>query len=381
MSDDSAALPWAAEPDRGGEKVAPAFAEHRFTFTGEWKEYFGIWIVNVLLTILTLGIYSAWAKVRRQRWFYGHTHIAGSAFEYHASPVRILIGRIIVLALIGIYNLALNFVPLVGIAIGVLFLFAVPWFLARGLRFNARVTSWRNRRFDFTGTYWKAWPGFILWPMAAYTTSGILAPFASRSSWSYVINNMRFAGRPMATDPDLGKLFRQLGPALLVILAGVIAAIGLAAMIAVGWGGWLGEFFARFDPANEDSKRMAILVAAAAYFILIPFFLVFALASLVYRAGVRNVVFSSTVIDGRHMLDSRVSRRRYLAIAVTNFLATVFTLGLMRPWAAVRMAKYMAASTSLIAAGSLDDFVAGEADPGAAAAAEYLDVEGFDFGF
>ncbi len=81
------------------------------------------------------------------------------------------------------------------------------------------------------------------------------------------------------------------------------------------------------------------------------------------------------------MLDSRVSRRRYLAIAVTNFLATVFTLGLMRPWAAVRMAQYMAASTSLIAAGSLDDFVAGEADPGAAAAAEYLDVEGFDFGF
>ena len=34
---------------------------HRIVFTGKASEYFGIWIVNVLLTILTLGIYSAWA--------------------------------------------------------------------------------------------------------------------------------------------------------------------------------------------------------------------------------------------------------------------------------------------------------------------------------
>lgn len=35
------------------------------TFTGTGAEYFGIWIVNLLLTIVTLGIYSSWAKVRR----------------------------------------------------------------------------------------------------------------------------------------------------------------------------------------------------------------------------------------------------------------------------------------------------------------------------
>ena len=35
-------------------------------FSGSAREYFGIWIVNLILTIITLGIYSAWAKVRRQ---------------------------------------------------------------------------------------------------------------------------------------------------------------------------------------------------------------------------------------------------------------------------------------------------------------------------
>ncbi|MEX1058239.1 MAG: DUF898 family protein, partial [Natronospirillum sp.] len=42
-------------------------------FNGRGGEYFGIWIVNIALTVLTLGIYSAWAKVRNKRYFYGNT--------------------------------------------------------------------------------------------------------------------------------------------------------------------------------------------------------------------------------------------------------------------------------------------------------------------
>ena len=57
---------------------------HEFSFTGNAKEYFGIWIVNLLLSIITIGIYTAWAKVRRQRYFYGNTWMDGHNFEYHA---------------------------------------------------------------------------------------------------------------------------------------------------------------------------------------------------------------------------------------------------------------------------------------------------------
>ena len=35
-------------------------------FNGKGFEYFKIWIVNIFLTIVTLGIYSAWAKVRNK---------------------------------------------------------------------------------------------------------------------------------------------------------------------------------------------------------------------------------------------------------------------------------------------------------------------------
>ena len=58
--------------------------EYPFVFRGTGGEYFGIWIVNLALTVITLGIYSAWAKVRTRRYFYGNTYVAGHAFDYHA---------------------------------------------------------------------------------------------------------------------------------------------------------------------------------------------------------------------------------------------------------------------------------------------------------
>jgi uncharacterized membrane protein YjgN (DUF898 family) len=59
-----------------------------FEFHGNGSEYFRIWIVNVLLSILTLGVYSAWAKVRNKQYFYGNTWINDAGFEYLAKPAQ-----------------------------------------------------------------------------------------------------------------------------------------------------------------------------------------------------------------------------------------------------------------------------------------------------
>src|SRR5271154_1264459 len=84
--------------------TSPARAPEQVHFTGTGGEYFGIWIVNLLLTIVTLGIYSAWAKVRRLQYFYRHTEVAGSSFDFHGSAPRILIGRVIAFVMLIAYN-------------------------------------------------------------------------------------------------------------------------------------------------------------------------------------------------------------------------------------------------------------------------------------
>src|SRR6478752_6783812 len=107
----------------------------RASFTGSAREYFGIWIVNVLLTILTLGIYSAWAKVRRNRYFFGNTVLLGRSFEYHAKGLQILIGRLIVLGAFVVLNVMAAIVPILVLLPTLVVLIALPWLVAKGLRF------------------------------------------------------------------------------------------------------------------------------------------------------------------------------------------------------------------------------------------------------
>jgi uncharacterized membrane protein YjgN (DUF898 family) len=69
---------------------------------GSGLEYFAIWIVNLLLSIITLGIYSAWAKVRREQYFHRNTLLDDHPFEYTGDPLRILLGRVLALVVIGV---------------------------------------------------------------------------------------------------------------------------------------------------------------------------------------------------------------------------------------------------------------------------------------
>jgi uncharacterized membrane protein YjgN (DUF898 family) len=69
-------------------------APEAMRFTGTGAEYFGIWIVNLLLTIVTVGIYSSWAKVRRLQYFYRHTELAGSSFDFHVDAAPDNVGAV-----------------------------------------------------------------------------------------------------------------------------------------------------------------------------------------------------------------------------------------------------------------------------------------------
>jgi uncharacterized membrane protein YjgN (DUF898 family) len=114
----------------------PADTREEITFSASGGEYFRIWIVNLLLTIVTLGIYSAWAKVRRNQYFYSSTRLAGSSFEYHGQPMAILKGRLIALVLVGAYNIAFRISPGAGLAMFAVMMAAMPWLLWRSLQFS-----------------------------------------------------------------------------------------------------------------------------------------------------------------------------------------------------------------------------------------------------
>src|SRR5262249_51519343 len=141
----------AVPASREDATISTPEVEYPFTFHGNAHEYFRIWIVNLALSIATLGVFSAWAKVRRERYFYGNTWVAGAPFEYLADPIKILKGRVIAVSLMTAYILFGQFVPLAQSILALVVLIFVPWLLLSALRFRARYSAWNTLTFRFAG--------------------------------------------------------------------------------------------------------------------------------------------------------------------------------------------------------------------------------------
>lgn len=127
------------------------------TFTGKGSEFFRIWIVNIALTICTLGIYSAWAKVRTNRYFYNHTRLAGSHFDFLATPQQILRGRIIAVGLLGVYAGINYFMPSWSWLAMLILAAVMPMLLVLALGFRMRNTAFKNIKFHFRRDFSKAY--------------------------------------------------------------------------------------------------------------------------------------------------------------------------------------------------------------------------------
>jgi uncharacterized membrane protein YjgN (DUF898 family) len=197
-------------------------------FTGKGSEYFGIWIVNLLLSIVTLGIYSAWAKVRRKKYFYQNTVIDGAAFDYHANPIAILKGRIIAFGLYIAYILSTKYAPILAGILLLVFFVALPWIITRGLMFNARNSSHRGLRFDFDATYGQAALVYIGYTLLTIVTLGLALPFVMQRTNKFTFNHHKFG----ATHFDMSATVAEFYKIYLKIL-GVGLLIGLLAMFGM----------------------------------------------------------------------------------------------------------------------------------------------------
>ena len=121
------------------------------SFTGSGSEYFRIWIVNLLLTLVTLGLYHPWAKVRKLRYFYGNTVVGEHALDFHGDPLRMLRGFLLVGLLVVLYSVAGNVSPTAGFVAFVIVAAVWPALFRASQQFRMANTSWRGLRFRFTG--------------------------------------------------------------------------------------------------------------------------------------------------------------------------------------------------------------------------------------
>lgn len=199
-----------------------------FRFTGTAGQYFGIWIVNILLTILTLGIYAPWAKVRTKRYFYGNTHLAGATFDYLANPITILKGWAIAVGVLIVYQIAVGIMPMLELVFVILFMLALPWIVVRAMIFRARNSAYRNIRFTFEKAYREAIRVFIVNALLIPLTLGLAMPYYIYAMNRFMVNNSGYGTsgfRFHGGAKDFYKIYMMAGLMLIGFVAIVAAAI------------------------------------------------------------------------------------------------------------------------------------------------------------
>jgi len=382
---------------RGFAASAPAQHELPIRFSGSGSEYFRIWIVNLLLTLLSLGLYLPWAKVRRLRYFYANTAVGEHTLDFHGDPKRMLRGFLLVGLLVLLYSVAGKISPVAGLLALVIVMAIWPALLRASQQFRLANTSWRGLRFrfdgDLSGAYRAVLPLFVPGALALLALfmggdaaqHGAAAALAPLSALAALLMFPWLLWRLKKYQHDhlaLGQVRTALrtGAGSFYLLALKTFGIGVLAMVAVGIavavvGGGSALALRSGGSHNAAAAMVAIVLATllgyAAVILVLQPYLTVRLQNLVWNAtGSRHVRFTSAL--------------RFwplLRLTLKNWLLMLLSLGLYWPFARIALARMRLEAVTVHTLLPPDELVSSmreRADDAAGDAAG--DLFGFDIG-
>jgi len=373
--------------------AVPNIEAHALQFTGSGGEYFRVWIVNLLLTIVTLGFYTPWARRRTAQYFYGHSLVADSPLEFTAQQRRMVMGFLVLVALTAAYNIAAKTGQ--DTTVGLFLLGGAllsPFIWASAMRFRLGNTRWRGLRLQFTAgwgeVYRASWPVFALalvWlgvffglqalapevtaeassagrklpritrPMGALVLLGVVLTVLCiiRLEYNYrslLVLRARVGAEPGRWKPvylDFVKIW--LATVLVFILCAV--AISLLASLAAG-----GAIAMAASIISKAAFGLWLFIAIVAAFAIILFALMLASApARAYReARMFQLMWNNIGVSQIARFKCDLRARRYVFLRLRNMFFTLLTLGFFRPFAMVSEYRMKLESVTLHVKGGVD---------------------------
>jgi uncharacterized membrane protein YjgN (DUF898 family) len=362
---DQSALPF--------EPTEAARSELKPVCTGRIGEMYGIFIVNLLLTIVTIGIYRFWAKARNRKYLWSHVSVAGDCFEYTGTGRELFFGFLIILfvvvlpiivvgtvaqltlgrshpALMGLYQLAFYAV--------VVFLIGLGTYAA--MRYRLSRTLWRGIRGGLSGSRGAYGLRFLGYGALAFVSWGFCVPLMQIRLSHYLFNHMEFGTGRFAFEASVWPLFRRFVwiPILYaVMMTAIIGVFVYGIIVAMRNSGPHA-----LDPLILQHTMLANiwvfvvggLIALVAAILLIVVFVRYSAASLRY-------IYSHVTFEGVQ-LRYDISAWRLFRYVAGNFVILVFTLGLGFPFILARMVRI--ATDNLTIVGTIDfDAIGQNTDP------------------
>lgn len=180
--------------------------QHRFKFHGNGTDLLLLILKNLFLTVITLGIYAAWARAQRRQFLWSNTEISGQRLVFTGTGLEIFVGY---LKLFGAYAVFLG-VPIalerlvpgsqafaqaaLGLGVVVLIPFAIYW----SRTYLLSRTRWRGIRFGMqpgAGPYFRT---FVVGFLLTIVTLGLYAPVWLNNCRRVLIERMRYGNEAFA---------------------------------------------------------------------------------------------------------------------------------------------------------------------------------------
>jgi uncharacterized membrane protein YjgN (DUF898 family) len=323
-----------------------------FIHAGDTGTMIGTALSNLLLSIMTLSIYRFWGKTKVRGLLWGGTRAWNDPVEYVGTGKELFIGFLMVLFLIYLpvvagFSWAQVLIstgnPLGGVVLTVLYLLtvllvAVGMFRAR--RYQMSRTVWRGIRGGQTGSAWGyAARSLAVW-IAVPMSLGWAWPWGEMWLARYRFSNTTFGDRHLKCDASASGLYGRFALVWFSGLAFVAVAIGLA-----------GSMAALTDLEDLDEALAGLgfilLLAPAAVLIL-------ALPWAWYRAGFYRKLAAGIEFEGSRF-SADTGAWRIMGLVAGNMIISLFSLGILRPWASLRTFRY---GCSIIGVEGEPDFAA-----------------------
>jgi uncharacterized membrane protein YjgN (DUF898 family) len=354
--------------------VAPTLAmptvtmrrELELRFTGSGSEYFRIWIVNLLLTLVTLGLYYPWAKVRRLRYFYGNTFVGEHPLGFHADPKTMLRGYLLVVLMLLLYSVAGNFSPLAGLIAFLIVAAIWPALLKSSLQFRLANTSWRGLRLRFRGSVVGAYaallplfvPALVLaaavaavpdpsqppeWYLIVFSATVsltmLLVPWLWWNLKKYQHDHYAYGPEQTALSADTGSFYVVFLKTSGVSMLGLLVFAGVAVALVAGTAG-----LAAFGGGKPNP---IVIVVIGIAFALIGMLAVQLVPRPYFTSRMQNLLWSRTASTNIGF-SSRLRFRPLFGLTLKNWLLMLLTLGLYWPFAAVATARMRLEAVKLL---------------------------------
>ena len=313
------------------EEIVADGQSHSVEYVGTVGALFPIALMNLFLTIITLGIYRFWAKTNVRKYLWSQTHLDGEPFEYTGTGGELFMGFLIVFfifilpLMIGL-GLLTNYYPMIAqygiFALYPFFIFLMGVALYRAQVYQMSRTQWRGiRGAQLPGS--KAYGWLTLKYAVLYLiTFGIIVPYVVCKMWNFMMNNKRLGSGVFKCNVSSKPLFKTwficLGM-IIVLIAGV------------------SSFFLEAATTNNTTMFLAsYFISLIGFIVIFSYFQAKSISHLISGLEFQSLKF-----------EFELGIFEYITFSLVNVLLILFTLGFAAPFIVQRWVRLFAQKIKL----------------------------------